>query len=239
VVLSVFCLNTAKAQVQEYSYSGPVTGLSDVYPNGGWGGFSVQFESVNETFFYNPQADTIEEKGAVTCNTSGGSFNIYLDEGGATPNPDPVIGTATVTIGNGDGTWSFDHVYSLGQPFGDFGAMFMPVTGTETLNGQTYQGTWSYDIGSFLAEFQVTPNGLEVNEYVQGEENGGPPLGSFAGDSAPGGPPHAEWIEEITALPVPDSTPLFGEVPLLVLFGGAAWRKLGRRPPVRRPFRSE
>ena len=230
LALLLFCAAKAHAQVQEYSYSGPVTGFSDVYPKGGAGGFTVDFESVTENFFYNSQAGTIEEKGTVKCDTAGASFNIYLDQGAATPNPDPVIGSASVTIGSGNGTFSFDHVYSLTQPFGLEGTMAMPVTGTETLNGQTYTGTWDYYGSSFLAGFQVTPNGLEVNEFVQSEENGGPPLGSFAGEMAPGDGPHAEWIEEALAVPVPDSTPLLAEVPLLLLFGGATWGLMRRLP---------
>jgi hypothetical protein len=71
---------------------------------------------------------------------------------------------------------------------------------------------------------------MEVNEFVQGEENGGTPLGSSPGDIAPGDVPHAEWIEEALAVPVPDSTPLLAEVPLVLLFGGATWGVMRRLP---------
>lgn len=234
LALIAFFAPSANATNQTYYYSGPVAGGVEVYPNGGYGGFYVSFVTLTETLYYNPQAQTLEEKGSVTVNPSSGSFNIYSGEGGGLQSGiGQNIGSVSLTVGN-NGVWSFDRTSSWGPPYNpgsELGTeISVPVTGTINYNGQTYQGGWAYEIGYTLPSVTQVAGGLQVNEACAGVVNGGPPLGSFAGFDSGNNLPIGFWSEDILATPVPEpTTPALLSGSLAFFFGRSAWRTARKR----------
>ncbi len=136
-----------QAQIQTYSYTGPITAQADVdlTPGPGYvGGFVVDFSSITETLSYNPVAQTLHETGTVTLSSpSSGSFNIVNTLGfGGGP-----AGSASVTVGNG-GSFSFDYTASAQYPGGTTlgGILDVPVSGSGTYNGQAFSGSWNVQL---------------------------------------------------------------------------------------------
>ena len=125
-----------------YSYSGPISGYTDVdlTPGGlGIGGFVANFGTINETLYYNPTAETLREVGSVTVNPANGSFNIngsFFEPGS---------GSANLTVGN-NGGFSFDDTCNFMLPGLFDSTLLVPVSGSGTYDGQAWAGSWNLDL---------------------------------------------------------------------------------------------
>jgi hypothetical protein len=138
---------------QTYHYSGPVDGYTevDLSPGGfGTGGFVADFGTINETLYYNPVAQTLQQVGSITVIPSSGSFNITgssFTELGS--------GTATLTVGN-HGSFSFDVESALDEGIN----LLVPVSGFGIFNGQPFSGEWDIVIPMAAQLDSVSPTSL-------------------------------------------------------------------------------
>jgi hypothetical protein len=169
VIAVVLGLAPAIAYSQSYYYTGPVIGFLEVGLNpasteGVFSGFGVNFGTVTETLDYNAAAQTLEEIGSVTISPSAsGVFDLLgnLETGSFNR---PVVGTASLTVGNNN-SFSFDYTYSLLNPsVYQFTGMPIPVSGTATYQGQMLSGTWDLDAMAFPTVLSATSTTLTFTE---------------------------------------------------------------------------
>jgi hypothetical protein len=157
-----------QAQIETYSYSGPLGGNVEVALTPGPGyvnGFVADFGTISETLTYNPVAQTLQEKGSVTLSPpASGSFNIY-----DSLQLNTVVGSATLTVGN-NGSFSFDSLFSNDSPFGSslpfLGTeLLVPVSGTGTDNGQAFAGNWNIQLPLTIDIISASPTSLTFSQY--------------------------------------------------------------------------
>jgi hypothetical protein len=150
------------AQTQIYIYSGPISGFTDVNltPNGlGIGGFEADFRTINETLYYNPLAQTLQEVGTVTLSPSSQSINIsssgFQNVGS---------GSATLTVGTG-GSFSFNTTFtSVGSSSDPIANLLVPVSASGSFNGHAFSGSWDLDLPLVLTSFSASPTSLTFSE---------------------------------------------------------------------------
>src|SRR5258708_15903272 len=127
---------TGYSQTQTYSYSGPISGYTEVNltPSGfGQGGFIVNFGTITETLYYNPTAKTLREVGSVTVNPSSGSFNIYG------PFFNPGSASANLTVGH-NGGFLFDDTFHFISPGRFDSTLLVSCSGSGTFYAQPLVG---------------------------------------------------------------------------------------------------
>ena len=157
---------------QTYFYSGPVSGYIDaeLTPEGfGEGGFAVIFNTLTESLYYNPVAQTVEESGSVTYGPSSGTFNISSD---FLSGPQE-SGTATLTVGN-NGSVSFDQTWNVYNGYTALNLLF-PVSGSGIYNGQAFAGSWNIGFTLYTKISAVSPTSLTFSEFGNAD---GTPMGA-------------------------------------------------------------
>jgi hypothetical protein len=163
----IFGLGQMTGHAQTYYYSGPVNGYIDTMLTAagqGGSGFQAVLGTLDETLYYDPVAQTLEEVGTVTFSPFNGTFDIT---GSPLFNPG-VLGSATLTIGD-NGTVSFDHTSSVSQGW----TLNIPVIGSGIYEGQPFSGNWDLSIPGRTTVSSASPTSIIFSEGLPG---GGPIL---------------------------------------------------------------
>jgi hypothetical protein len=165
LILGIFHV---RGGVLTYEFSGPVSGGIRVplttggdEGRGSWG--PAVFGTITETLYYDPTAQTLRQVGSVTVSPSSGSFN-FVNEG-------VVLGSATLTIGNNNGSFSFDHTASgVQKPFNDL--LLLPVSGSGIYLGKSFSATWNMEMRLYTQVLAVSATSLTFSQLP-----GNPPSG--------------------------------------------------------------
>jgi hypothetical protein len=193
--------------IEDYSYSGPVNGTSDVglNPGGGYlGAIESHFGNISESVYYNPVAQTIEEVGTLTVTPYMGSFDMTRIFGSPS-----TVGSATLTVGN-NGVVSFDTIFSA-DGGGFYSGLFdLPVSGQGNYNGQSFDTTWNIELPMTIDLLNSSQNSLT---FTQSPNGSGSPFGSVFGspvidglwDGAGGDNTiHYSWLQESVVARISD-----------------------------------
>ena len=223
VGILILGLGQVTGHSQTYSYSGPVSGWTevDLTPSGygDRGQFVTTFGTLTETLYYDPVAQTLREVGSVTVNPASGSFNI---DGNSFVYPYTwEYGSATLTVGN-NGSFSFDHTtFDVTPGGGGIGLssqaseLHVPVSGSGIYNGQAFAGSWNIDllVGTEISALSRTS--LTFSEFrASGADHGVPVVpGTDLCDAISDGTYYWSWGLDsavATAVPEPNSLLLLG-----------------------------
>jgi hypothetical protein len=221
---AMLCLGqvTAYSQNQIYQYSGPINGYTemDLAPiEGGVGGTATTFGTLNETLTFNPVAQTLDEAGTVTVSPTSGSFQMYTSFiAGST-----LVGSATLTVGDGSGTFSFDTgpitaFGSGGGGYGFNGTIQIPINGSGIYNGNAFSDSWFLDqpVQTFITP---GPTSAAISENGNGGSDFGE--GAFPAGLAPytlDNTSSSHWeLDNVTISAVPEAS----TTQLLLIAGGA------------------
>jgi hypothetical protein len=241
------------AQVQTYTYSGPLDGQSDIglNPGSGYtGSAEAYFGSINETIYYTPSSDTVQEVGTITLSSVyNPSFNMINELSG---NPfNSVVGSANVTVGNNNACFSFNITSeNIGLPHTtELGVNLpIPVSGFGAYEGESFSGSWDVNILLNLNIISATSTAFTFSQYAgtdpggylvtQGQEVLAMP-GLYSGLQDGTGGDDTYWSiydqDAVTATAVDPSTNVPDSTPTLALlaFGCSAMVFLRRRQALR------
>jgi hypothetical protein len=145
----------APAHCQTYSVSAPMTGYCEVdmedAAGGGdpsmapWTGKHLNFGTLNETLYYDPVADTLEEVGSVSVSNSEVEL-AFADAEYISSGTTQLFVTGQVSVGLTIGTIAFDD--TSGGTNNDIVGLNIPITGsyTFTTGGDEYTGPLNYSL---------------------------------------------------------------------------------------------
>jgi Immunoglobulin I-set domain len=200
---------TARGQV--YTLTTPISGSMTMSagdqngPAGSSGSFTLQFNTLTETIYIDPIAETIRQVGVIsyTASATNISFQETQQIQGVFPNPPTnVIGSVTVTLATSGNGLSFDtgnqpatwNPSIGGYTFNSGVSSFLNMNGSYALisGGQTNAGVFNYDLNYYFF------SGSGPNTFNKVSTYGYPQTLTFSGLGYYNGP----WGDIFT--PTPD-----------------------------------